>query len=429
MTWIAIAGGVIFFAGVIISVALHEVGHMLPAKRFDVRVTQFMVGFGKTLWSRRRGETEYGVKIFPFGGFVRMIGMFPPARDGRLRQSSTGPFQQLAEEARQASQEEVPEGQEHRLFYSKKPWQKVIIMLGGPMVNIALAVVLFSIVLMGFGDYVNKTTVAGVSDCVIAVSEQREECAADDPTSPARDAGLQLEDRIVAFNGQPVESWEQLQSDIQRAGAGPVTLEIERDGEPMTVEPELMASERPVDPNDPEATDEVGFLGVEPLRVRERQGPAEVATRIGDMTVQTGHALVRIPERMVGVVEAAFGADRARNSPMSIVGASRVAGEIATLEAPAADRIATFVQWLALVNLFLALFNLVPLLPLDGGHVAGAVWEGLRRKIARLFRRPDPGYVDVARAMPLAYGAASVIIVMGVILLYVDIVNPVRLVN
>src|SRR5690606_28334421 len=125
MIWIAIAGALIFFVGVLASVALHELGHMLPAKLFNIRVTQFMIGVGKTLWSRRRGETEYGIKMLPFAGYVRMIGMFPPAKDGRLRRSSTGPFQQLVEEAREASNESVPPGQEHRLFYRQKPWKKI----------------------------------------------------------------------------------------------------------------------------------------------------------------------------------------------------------------------------------------------------------------------------------------------------------------
>lgn len=428
MIWIAVAGGLIFFAGVIASVALHELGHMLPAKLFNVRVTQFMVGVGKTLWSRRRGETEYGVKMLPFAGYVRMVGMFPPAKDGRVRRSSTGPFQQLVEEARQASHEDVPPEEEHRLFYRQKPWKKIIVMLGGPAMNIFLSVILFAVVLMGFGQYVLKPVVADVSDCVIAASENRTECASGDPVAPANAAGFEVGDEIVAFNGRPIDGWQDLQGKIRDAGAGKVSIDVIRDGQRITLEPNLMAAERP-SLEDPDETVEVGFLGIGPLQERERQGPAGVATYMGELTSLTGQAMLRIPERMVGVVQAAFGAERQQDSPMSIVGASRVAGEIATLDAPVSDRIATFIQWLAAVNLFIALFNLIPLLPLDGGHVLGALWEWLRRGLAKLFGRPDPGYVDVARAMPIAYGAASVIIVMGVILLYVDIVNPVRLMN
>ncbi|HEY6738963.1 MAG TPA: site-2 protease family protein, partial [Actinopolymorphaceae bacterium] len=153
-----------------------------------------------------------------------------------------------------------------------------------------------------------------------------------------------------------------------------------------------------------------------------------VFPQMWDYTTLTVQAMGRIPEKMVGVFQAAFGGEREVDSPMSVVGASRVAGDIAAQhESPVGDRIAAFVQWLAALNLFMALFNFIPLLPLDGGHIAGALWEAIRRAIARLRRRPDPGYVDVAKGLPLAYAIASILIVMGVLLVYADIVNPVRL--
>ncbi|WP_020575650.1 M50 family metallopeptidase [Actinopolymorpha alba] len=426
MDLIAILGALVFFAGVLASVALHEVGHMVPAKLFNVRVTQFMVGFGKTLWSRRRGETEYGVKLIPFGGFVRMIGMFPPASDGRMRRSSTGPFQTLIEEARTASAEETPPGQEHRLFYTKKWWQKLIIMSGGPLMNVFLAVILFSVVLMGFGIAVPKPTVSAVPDCVIPAAAGQRECTPQDPISPAKQAGLQAGDRIVEFNGVHITTWDQVSKLIREAGASRTTIVVERDGQQKTLHANLIAADRP-NPTNPSELQRVGFLGITPAQVYERQGPVAVVSEMGRLTVATVEAMAHLPERMVGVARAAFGDERAMDSPMSIVGASRVAGQIATAEVPVSVRIAGFVQWLAALNLFVALFNFIPLLPLDGGHMAGAIYEGLRRAFARLRGKPDPGYVDVARALPLAYAVASVIVVMGVILLYADIVNPVRI--
>lgn len=428
MSWIAIAGALVFFVGVLASIALHEVGHMVPAKLFGVRVTQYMVGFGRTLWSRRKGETEYGIKMIPLGGYVRMIGMFPPAKDGTIRRGTTGPFQTLIEEARRQSAEEAPEGQEHRLFYTKKWWQKLIIMAGGPMMNVALAVVLFGIVMMGFGVYQPKLVVEDVPDCVIPVSEGRSVCTDEDPASPAAQAGLRQGDRLLAFNGEPMHSWDQLSSTIREAGAGPATIAIERDGRRMTLETTLIATER-LDPDNPSETVTVGYLGIAPQMVRERQGVGAVFAEIGRYIGLTVQAMGKLPERMVGVAEAAFGGERAQDSPMSVIGASRVAGEIASMEEPASDRIAAFVQWLAALNLFVAVFNFIPLLPLDGGHIAGALFEAARRAWARLRGKPDPGYVDVARLLPIAYAAASVIIVMGVLLLYADIVNPVRISN
>jgi membrane-associated protease RseP (regulator of RpoE activity) len=429
MDLIALIGALVFFVGVLASVALHEIGHMVPAKLFDVRVTQYMVGFGRTLWSRRRGETEYGLKLIPFGGYVRMIGMFPPARDGRLRRGSTGPFQTLIEEARNTSAEETPPGEEHRLFYTKKWWQKLIIMSGGPLMNVLLAILLFGIVLMGFGMDVLKPTVSAVPDCVVPATEGPRKCTDKDPLSPAKKAGLRVGDRIVAFNGTRVESWDQVSGLIRDAGAGAVTIGIVRDGRQQTLHTDLIAADRP-NPNDPTELQRVGFLGVSPTAVREHQGPIAVFGEMGRLTGATAQAMVHIPERMVGVAKAAFGDKREMDSPMSIIGASRVAGEIASAsQVSVGDRIATFLQWLGALNLFIALFNFIPLLPLDGGHIAGAIYEAIRRAFARLRRRPDPGYVDVARALPLAYAVASVIAVMGVLLLYADIVNPVRISN
>lgn len=426
LSWIAIGGALLFFLGVLASVALHELGHMIPAKIFDVRVTQFFVGMGKTLWSRRKGETEYGVKLLPVAGFVRMVGMFPPNKQGQIRYSTTGAFRQLAEEARQASWEEVPEGEEHRMFYAKKWWQKLIIMVSGPAVNIVIAFFLFGVVLMGFGTYVPKLTVDNVSDCVIPASANRAKCTADDPPAPAKQAGFEKGDKLLAFNGKPVPDWEAMQDRIRDSGAGTVSVDVERDGRRMTLHPKLIASERQ-DPNNPAETSTVGFLGLGPVQVKERQGFGAVVTQMGDLTARTGQAMLGIPQRMVGVAKAAFGGDREQDSPMSMIGASRVAGEIATMDAPVNDRAASFVQWLAAVNLFLALFNFLPLLPLDGGHIVGALWEAIRRAIAKLRHKPDPGPVDMAKAMPLAYAVASVMIVMGALLLYADIVNPVRL--
>jgi membrane-associated protease RseP (regulator of RpoE activity) len=330
------------------------------------------------------------------------------------------------EEARSVSAEETAPGQEHRLFYTKKWWQKLIIMSGGPLMNVVLAVLLFGVVLMGFGINVPKPVVSQVPDCVIPASEGQRKCTAEDPLSPARQAGFKPGDEIVAFNGSPVSSWDQVSGHIREADAGPVTITVERDGARRDLRADLIATDRP-NPDDPARTERVGYLGISPTMVHEHQGPAAVFSEMGRLTGLTAQAMLHIPERMVGVAQAAFGAEREQNSPMSIIGASRVAGEIATLEIPVSSRIAGFIQWLAALNLFVALFNFIPLLPLDGGHIAGALYEGLRRAIARVFKRPDPGYVDVARALPIAYAVASVLVVMGVLLLYADIVNPVRL--
>jgi membrane-associated protease RseP (regulator of RpoE activity) len=151
---------------------------------------------------------------------------------------------------------------------------------------------------------------------------------------------------------------------------------------------------------------------------------------MGFLTVMTAKALVAFPGKLVGVAESIAGGERDQDSPMSIVGATRVAGDVVSRdELGSGEKIAFFISMLASVNLFIALFNFIPLLPLDGGHIAGALWEALKRGFARLRGRPDPGHVDVAKLLPVAYLAASFIVVMGGLLIIADLVNPVRLFN
>lgn len=184
-TLMFILGIVLFAVGLLASIAWHELGHLSTAKMFGIRVPQYMVGFGPTIWSRKKGDTEYGVKAIPFGGYIRMIGMFPPGPDGRLEARSTSPWRGMIEDARSAAFEELKPGDESRLFYTRKPWKRVIVMFAGPFMNLILAVALFLTVLMGFGIQQQTTTVSSVSPCVIAQTENRDECKASDPKSPA----------------------------------------------------------------------------------------------------------------------------------------------------------------------------------------------------------------------------------------------------
>lgn len=423
-------GVLAFVVGLALSVGLHEVGHFLPAKKFGVKISQFFVGFGPTLWSTRRGETEYGVKAIPLGGFVRLIGMLPPEKDRDphdLRKFDTGLFTQMAADARAADHEHVADTDADRLFYRKPVWQKVIVMAGGPTVNVILATMCFSVVLMGFGIEKPTTTIQAVSDCAISDAEAGRACTDADPVAPARRAGLRAGDVITAFNGHRVSGWTDLSKRIRDNGAHTATVRFVRDGTSHVVQVRTAVIVRAA-LNDPSKQEGVGFLGVAPALVAQRQGPLYVATFMGTAVKATGMAIVHLPARMVDVVKAAMGDKRDSNGPISVVGASRVAGELVTLDKPTSgQRIVRIVGLIGSLNLFLALFNLIPLLPLDGGHVAGALCEGARRQLARWRGRPDPGYVDVAKMLPMAYGVGLILIVMSVILIYADIVNPVKL--
>jgi membrane-associated protease RseP (regulator of RpoE activity) len=423
-------GVVVFLVGVAVSIALHEVGHMWPAKRFGVKVTQYFVGFGRTLWSVKRGETEYGVKAFPLGGYVKLVGMLPPERGhdpNELRKADTGMLSQLISDARHAEHEHVTEADQDRLFYRKPWWQKLIVMVGGPMTNVAISAVLFTVLIAGFGVEEPTTVVKAVADCAITDAEAGRPCTDADPITPARKIGLQPGDRIVTFNGRAVESWPDLTHAIRSNGDRTATLGIERGGSRIEQSVATTVVAR-ASIDDPEKTQKVGFLGVEPRFAIVRHGLPTVGTIMWGYTSATADVIVHLPQRMVDVAKAAVGAPRKSDGPISVVGASRVAGELVTVDHPSwRERSMRILALLASLNLFLALFNFIPLLPLDGGHMAGAFWEAVRRGWAASRGRPDPGYVDVARMLPIAYGVGALLLVMGVLLIYADIVNPVRL--
>lgn len=292
--------------------------------------------------------------------------------------------------------------------------------------NFVLAMILFGIVLMGFGVATPQPVVNAVPDCVIPITEQRSTCLESDPPSPAAAAGFTPGDRIVSFNGEPVDSWDELTGLIRGAGGETVTVVIERDGETVTLTPHLIATQRQ-STEDPDELVTVGYLGIEPVIENERHGLGVLMSSMWDFVKRTFDGLIHLPERMVDVWNAAFaGEERDLNSPVGIVGASRIGGEIADAPAPVSDRIAQFIMLLGSFNLAIGMFNLIPLLPLDGGHAAGAIWEGIRNGIARLLGRPQR-YVDVAKALPLAYGVMVLMILMGGLLVYADLTNPVRL--
>lgn len=433
-TLLFVLGVLIFVLGLVVSVALHECGHMIPAKRFGVKVTEFFVGFGNTVWSRRRGETEYGIKSLPLGGYVKLIGMLPPEPDrpeGQLRGTTTGMFTQLANDARTAELELVGPEDRDRVFYKLPWWKKVIVMAGGPTMNLVIAFALFWGLFATFGnarDTVAEPVVSSISACVVPFAESGRECTAQDPVTPAYAAGLQAGDRLLEFNGTRIDSWEQLTGLIRANADGAATIVYERAGEQHTTTTNTLVAARPKDVTD-QTLVEVGFLGVSPSEVLTTGGPIYTAGQMVDMTRESLKALAQMPVKVWHVGMAIVGLEeRDPQGPVSIVGGGRFAGEAVSEEALSVGEKAAFmVALLAGFNLFIGLLNFVPLLPLDGGHIVGALWEGLRRGIARLRGRPDPGFVDVAKGIPLAYAGGLALLAMGVVLIVGDLVVPVRL--
>ena len=438
-------GVVAFFGAILASIGLHELGHMIPAKAFGGKVTQYFIGFGPTVWSTRRGETEYGVKAIPLGGYVKIVGMLPPDAehlgegeydaDGnrviKVRKSNTGLFAQLVSDARAAEWETITAADSGRLFYKMAWWKKVVVMSGGPTVNIAIAFFIFLGLFLTYGNPQDQhihTTVGTVEACVVPAAQDGRVCKPSDPVSPAYAAGLQAGDRFVSFNGTTIRDWTQMQDLIRGNANGRATLVVERNGQRVTLHTNTMVTPRPTDVNDPTKLTPVGFLGVAPTTSLGHGGPIYTVKAMGGFAQQSLKALATLPVKVWGVAEAIAGVKpRDANGPVSIVGGGRLAGEtVSAKNFPIHDKLIDLLGLVAGFNFFIGLFNFVPLLPLDGGHIAGALWEALRRGIARMRRRPDPGYVDVAKLLPIAYVVASFLLVMGVVLIVGDLVVPVH---
>lgn len=435
-----VLGWLIFLVGIGFSIGLHEIGHLLPAKAFGVKVTQYMVGFGPTVWSRHRGETEYGVKVVPLGGYIRMIGMYPPApgSDGTmLRASTTGRFSALIDDARKQSLEEVTPDAVDRVFYKLPVRKRIVVMLGGPTMNLVLAFLLFTIVLCGIGLQTATNRVGAVVPCVPTATNVDGAKAVDgscapSTATPAVVGGLRVGDRIVSFAGTPVSTWEEEQAAIKAAPSGDVPVVVERDGREVTLTIPVATAVRPVyDANGAPtgATETRNFVGISPALERQTVAVSAVPGYVWTLTTASVEKIVTLPARMWDLMRQTFTDEpRDQNGIVGIVGAGRITGEAVALQnTPVLDKTAFVLGLLAGLNLFLFLFNLVPLLPLDGGHVAGALWESVKRGWARLRHRPDPGPVDIAKALPLTYAMSIALVLMGAITVLADLIKPITL--
>ncbi|MCR2801569.1 site-2 protease family protein [Microbacterium sp. zg-Y818] len=430
MTVIAFVIGVlVLVVGLALSIALHELGHLLPAKKFGVHVGQYMIGFGPTLWSRRRGETEYGFKAIPAGGYISMSGMYPPSPTAAERggRAGGGFFATMVQDARAANAETMTDVAEDRLFYRLPVYKRIIIMLGGPLMNLLLAVVLFTIMLSGIGVQTATTTIAGVSECLVSGASAQSECTADDPAAPAAAAGIRPGDVLVSVDGVPVETFAEASQIIQDSPGETLPVVIERDGETRTLQVTPALTEREiVDADGQVTTAEVGMVG---MTARSEYVPQPIwagAEMTVDSVQRVAGVIVQLPVRIYDTAVTLFtGAERDPDGPLSVVGAGRLAGEVAAIDAPVLNRVSGLLGLLASLNLALFVFNLIPLLPLDGGHVAVAMWDGLKRLVAKVFRRPPPRPVDAARLVPATFAVVVLMIGMGGILILADVFNPI----
>lgn len=433
---LTLLGIMIFAVGLLVSIALHELGHMVPAKKFGVKVPQYMVGFGPTIWSRTKGDTEYGIKGIPLGGYIRMIGMFPPNPKGMQDREQLGRMGLMIEDAREAVLSEISPEDEPRTFYRLSVPKKLTVMFGGPFMNLVIATILFTISLSVIGRPVVTTTISEVVAC-IPTSANPNGIASTSGTcdggvsTPAAEIGLSAGDKLLVVNDLEIASWEDLGTALgDQAGNIVQVTYLTSAGASITKSVKVAALESEVFTDSGEPTGEFstrGFLGVSPSFAIVQSPVSEVPGFMAAVTASSVSALFEFPARVFGLAGELFtDSPRDPEGPVSVVGIGRISGQITSSEAvPTVYKVGDLITLLASVNLFLFVFNMVPVLPLDGGHIAGALYEGVRRQIARIRRKPLPGPVDTAKMLPVAYAMSLVLLAMSAIVILADIIKPI----
>jgi membrane-associated protease RseP (regulator of RpoE activity) len=374
-------------------VVLHEAGHFAFAKKFGMKATQFFVGFGPTIWSRQKGETEYGLKAVPAGGYVKIIGM--------------------------TDLEEIDPADEPRAFYRQGAGKRAIVLVAGSATHFVIAVILLWLSIW-IGGQINdeRVEVATIQKCISA--EANATCA-NAPASPAVQIGLLPGDELLAVDGKPVTGSAEFRDALVNHGPAPVTITFERDG----VRRDATTTLSPITIDG----QQIWRLGVGPQNPTEQVGPLAAIARTPDlvwqMTTGTVEALAHFPDKLKTI----FAEERDPEGAVGVIGISRVSGDILSLpDETLSVRIASFLLIVAGVNFFVGVFNLLPLLPLDGGHLAVLGFEQGRHKLRRLrgYRGPLKR-VDLNKLLPATYAVVAVFTVLTLVLATADIVNPIDL--
>jgi len=396
-------GVLIFIAALLVSVMLHELGHFVTAKTFRMRVTQFFVGFGRTLWSTFRGETEYGVKALWVGGFVKISGM--------------------------TSMEQVDVADEPRSFRSKPGWQRIIVLAAGSFMHFVLALFLFFLVGFAIGQPTNynargTNVVNSITACVppsAQAANSAHPCSSGSAAkSPAAAAGFRPGDKIISVDGRPVGNWNQLHKALTGLPTNAsVPVVIERGGHDLQVHVTLAKI----------PGRSVPFLGVDPVPFQRTTfvgGWSFAGNQFANTITSSASAIAKLPSAVPDLFSPNRGSTAA-GQVSSVVGVGDVTGQVVQAALPWQVKLAIVLEIVASLNIFVGVFNLLPLLPLDGGHLAVVIFERLRAFFNRLIGRPDPGLVDIQRLVPVSLVVFAALVCFATVLIAADIVNPVHL--
>ncbi|MCQ9342387.1 M50 family metallopeptidase [Corynebacterium kozikiae] len=396
-------GVALFALGIALTIGLHEWGHYSAARACGMKVRRFFVGFGPTVFSWRKNGIEYGLKAVPLGGFCDIAGM--------------------------TAQDPLTPEEEPVAMWKKPAWQRIVVLLGGVVMNVLVALVVLYGSAIAWGlpnNNVDTTAVVGEMACTPARQIDAQTLSTCEGQGPAQRAGIQVGDRILAADATPLASFVELRDYVWTKPGQTVELTVERNGTQMQIPVEVAQVER-LDATG--APVQVGAIGVTQAPLQDVYLEYNALTAVGgtlnfakDMTAATVQGLVQFPAMLPGVVQSIIGGERDEQGPMSVVGASRVGGELVER-----SMWPMFFLMLASLNLFLALFNLIPLPPLDGGHIAVVLYEKLRDALRRLRGLGPAGPADYTKLTPLTMAVAGVLLAVGVLVIVADVVNPIRL--
>ena len=375
-------GIVAFVVALLFSVTVHEFGHYITARTFGMRISEFFLGFGKRIWSFQRGETEFGLKAIPAGGYCKIEGMAP--------------------------NDEMPEGEEGRAFYKASSAKKLIVLGAGSFLHFVLGFLLLFLLFVGIG---TNQVLPVISEVV--------------SNSAAQAAGIQPGDEIVAINGKKVTEWYKDVEAIRQSQGAELTLDLNRDGELLTIVTNARLTD--VDGTKRYVLGIINDVGLKRSSVLLSVKNSAIVTK--SFLTESVKSLAKLPEKIPALWGATVrGEERDANGLVGVVGVARVSGQaVGSDKLTPMERLATFVLIVASLNIFVGIFNLLPILPLDGGHMAVAIADEIRAFFARLRGRPRPAPIDVTVLTPITMVVFVVLATLTLLLLVADVINPVTL--